>query len=405
MVVRQKSNLIRTISIKSGSLYEGKKLKNSLKKLYYPGEVILSNINIKNLSFCEHIVGKNTEQLLVRPISLYEVPYSNANCNKLETISNKDSIINLKSKIIYPYKPTQVIRGTNNINLISTILTFTSSKFIDKNISVQISKNKKKNSLNLFINERLNLNNYISPQLRYKNILSCLLIQQNQFIDKYTILGYLEATTINSLEIVKFKIKNRDTKQILLISNEDCLTLKKEKFLNKKLNDFITNSSNVNETGKIIIENNHILTLQKGRPYFFPNCKNEDFLNKTKLQYKTIRQNRVYSRFKTNRQISLNYYDLLKLSIDNKSNLEQYFDNKVKIKAEFSKLFLKRNGKLYSSLIPQFFKKISFNNKIEHIKLKNLVRPKLQNKSISGKMDRTLIFQSSELLKNQYKEN
>jgi DNA-directed RNA polymerase subunit beta' len=405
VVVRQKGNLIRTISIKSGSLYEGKKLKNSLKKLYYPGEVILSNINIKNISFCEHIVGKNNEQLLVRPISLYEVPYLNSSCNQLETTSNKDSIINLKSKIIYPYKPNQVLKGTNNINLISNILTFTSSKFLDKNISIEISKNKKKNSLNLFINERLNLNNYISPQLRYKNIQSCLLIQENQFIDKYTILGYLEATSKNSLEIVKFKIKNKDTKQILLISNEDCLTLKKEKFLDKKLNDFITNSSNVNETGKIIIENNNILTLQKGRPYFFPNCKNENFLNKTKLQYKTIRKNRIYSRSKINRQISLNYYDILKLSIDNKSNLEQSFNNKVKIKAEFSKLFFKRNGKLYSSLIPQFFKKISFNNKIENIKCKNLVRPKLRNKFISGKMDRTLLFQSSELFKNQYKNS
>jgi hypothetical protein len=65
-------------------------------------------------------------------------------------------------------------------------------------------------------------------------------IQQNQFIDNYTVLGYLEAVTLNSLEIVKFKIKKQYGKQILLISNKDCLTLKKNKFPNKKLNDFIT---------------------------------------------------------------------------------------------------------------------------------------------------------------------
>jgi hypothetical protein len=52
--------------------------------------------------------------------------------------------------------------------------------------------------------------------------------------------------------------------------------LKKNKFPNKKLNDFIINTKNVNETGKIIIENDNFFTLQKGKPYFFPNCKNDD---------------------------------------------------------------------------------------------------------------------------------
>jgi hypothetical protein len=53
--------------------------------------------------------------------------------------------------------------------------------------------------------KNFNLNNYISPYLKYKNLQSCFLIQQNQFIDSYTVLGYLEAITLNSLEIVKFK--------------------------------------------------------------------------------------------------------------------------------------------------------------------------------------------------------
>jgi hypothetical protein len=41
-----------------------------------------------------------------------------------------------------------------------------------------------------------------------------------------------------------------------------------------------------------------IFTLQKGRPYFFPNCKNENLINKTNLQYKTISPNRIQQRFK-----------------------------------------------------------------------------------------------------------
>jgi hypothetical protein len=71
-----KNNLVQTISIKSGLVYEGKKFKNTSKKLYYPGEIIFSNIKIKQLSFCENIIGKNGEQLLVRPVEIYEFPHS-----------------------------------------------------------------------------------------------------------------------------------------------------------------------------------------------------------------------------------------------------------------------------------------------------------------------------------------
>ncbi len=402
-VIKQKNNLINTISIKSGSLYEGKKLKNTSKKLYYPGELILSNIRIKRLSFCEPIVNKNTEQLLIRPINLYEIPYSSEKSNKIEKLSHKNSNITLESKIIYSYKSSQKIKGTKNLELVFDCLNLKSYKFLDKNTHIQITKNK--NYISFFVSDKLNLNNYISPQLRYKNIKSCLLVQSNQFIDKYTTLGYLEANTKNSLEIVKFKIKNKDDKQILLISNEDCLTLKKEKFHDKKLNDFLTNSNNVNETGKIIIENNNFLTLQKGRPYFFPNCKNEDVLNKIKLQYKIVKKNRVYSRFKTNRQISLNYYDITKVFVEKKYTLNNFLNDKIKTKTEFSKLFFKKNGKLYSSLIPQFFKKLSFNDQFENLKYKSIISPKFKNAFTAKKMDRTLLFKSSEMSKNRHKNN
>jgi hypothetical protein len=70
------------------------------------------------------------------------------------------------------------------------------------------------------------------------------------------------------------------------------------------------------------------------------------------------------------------------------------------IKTEFSKLFLKRNGKLYSTLMPQFFKKFSVKNTDTSFKSAKLIRPTLQHFS---KLDRTLLLQSSELVKNQYR--
>ena len=401
VIIRQKNNLIQTISIKSGLVYEGQKFKNTAKKIYYPGEVIFSNIPIKKLSFCEHIIGKKSEQLLIRPVELYELPYSNLNSINSQNKKNLNANFKLGTKIIYAYKPNQILKGIQNLNLVINRLTFKTDTFLNNQINIEFANNKKTNSVDFRISERLNLNNYISPYLKYKNLQPCSLIQRNQFVDRYSILGYLEAITLNSLEIVKFKIKKKDGKQILLISNKDCLTLQKNKFPNKKLNDFIVTSSNVNETGKIIIENNNFLTLQKGKPYFFPNCKNDDLINKINLQYKFVSPNRVQHRLTTDRSISLNYSNRLKLSVKKRVDSKYLSKDKTSIKSEFSKLFLKKDGKLYSSLIPQFIQKFSIHNSSSKLKFNQILRP---DKLGKRKRERMLLVKSSDIIGNEFKE-
>jgi hypothetical protein len=266
--------------------------------------------------------------------------------------------------------------------------------------------NKKTNSIDFRSTEKIYLNNFILPNLKYKNLKSSFLFQNHQFVDSYNTLVYLEAVTLNSLEIVKFKIKKQDTKQILLISNNDCLLLKKDKIANKKINDFVINSENVNETGKIIIESNNFVTIQKGRPYFFPNCKNEDLINKTNLQYKLIPLNRIRPFPKTEKKISLNYYNIMKLLVRRKYDLNHFSKSIISFKSEFSKLFLKKNGKLYSCLIPQFFKKFSINNKSKQSNLifNKILSPNDSKFPILKKMNRTLLLQNSNIIKNNHKE-
>ena len=402
VLIKQKNNLIQTISIKSGLVYEGKKFKNTSKKMYYPGEVLFSNIPVKQLSFCENIPGKNTDQFLVRPIEIYEVSQTNLNSSNIGNQGNKESTLNLQFDQIYSYKSNQIIKGTKNLNLISNRLTFKSNKFLKKNIHIELFNNKKRNIIDFLISEKFSLNNYLSPQLKYKDIQSAFIVQPKQFIDQYTTLGYLEAVTLNSLEIVKFKMKIKDTKQLLLISNENCFTVEKEKFSNKKLNDFIIDNKRVNSTGKIIIKNTNLFTVQKGRPYFFPNCKNDELITKTNLQYKIISPTRVYSHLKTSHSLSLNYQNILKLSLNRHCNLNNFLNTTIPIKTEFSKLFFKKNGKLYSLLIPQFLKKFSVQNVSSSSKHKQLLKPNALANGFNGKFDRTLLLQSSEMIKNQY---
>ena len=381
VTIRQKNNLIQTISIKSGLVYEGQNFKNISKKVYYPGEVIFSNIPIKKLSFCEHIVGKKPEQLLIRPIELYELPYSK-------------STFKLETKIIYSYKSNKILKSSKNLNLAIHRLTLKNNKLLNNPVNIELINNKKTNSVNFKINEKLNLNNYISPSLKYKNLQSCLLIQKNQFVDSYTLLGYLEAITPNLLEIVKFKVKKKDTKQILLISNKDCLTLKKSQFPNKNLNDFIITSSNINESGKVIIENNDFLTLQKGKPYFFPNCKNDNLINKINLQYKLVSPSYTQNLLRIDRKISLNCSNPFKLSMRGKNT-----------KVESSKFFLKKDGKLYSSFIPTFFKKFSIRDKSSNFKFHKILPPDELKEPDLKKLERMLLIKSSDILRNEFNES
>lgn len=403
----QKNDVINTILIKSGLVYEAKKFKNRSKRLYYPGEILFEKITVKNLSFCEQIIGKHTDKLLIRPIQIYEFPYK-AISPFNSALNLKDSaIFNLESKSIYFYKSNQSIKGIKSLDLISNILTFKTNKSLKNNINIELSNNFKKNCLDFTLNETLSLTNYLPPNLKYKEIQPCFLIQKNQFVSNYILLGYLESITLNYLEIVKFKIKEQiqTGKQIFLISNNDCLNVKKEDVPNKKLNDFITSKSHLAKTGKIIIQNNQFYTIQRGRPYFFPNCKNENLISKINLQYKLIPSNRIDNNFIANRQISLSYYNIFKLSIKRNPKLNSVVNSTISLKSEFSKLYLKNKGKLYSCLIPQFFKKFSIANKNSKLKLNKLIRSNQSQQFNVQKINRTLLMRSSKLTVNTHKSN
>jgi DNA-directed RNA polymerase beta'' subunit len=405
VVIQQKSSLVQTISIKCGLVYEGKKFKNTTKKLYYPGELIISNIHIKTLSFCEQIQGRKSDQLLVNSIQLYESPFNNLYHDLGKNKNDNYSNLKLHLRSAYSYKSNQIVKGTQNLDLVSDTLNFVFNQSSNINKKIELLYNGGKNSVDLLINENITLNHYILPNLRYKDIKSCLLIQPKQFIDCYTSIGYLESLTLNSLEIVKFKIKIKDTKQVFLISNENCFNIDKKEFKTKKLNDFIINSKSIDQTGKVIISNEQLLTVQKGKPYFFPNCKDERVINTTDLEYKIISPIRIQRRFTTRKHIHLNYYDITKVSIKRPMDIKHLKDSTVNLKTEFSKLFLRKSGKFYSSLIPQFLKKFTIGPNATNLRYKQILQPSSSDKLDYIKLNRTLLLQSSELKKSNYKES
>ena len=400
--VSQKNNIIEEIAIKSGFVYQGKHFEPLNKNVYYPGEIIFENIEITRPSLCEHITTKASNQLLIRPFTIYEIPKEKNLKNIFTNSNNSELVFNINNKTTYLYKTNQKIKTANSINLISQSINLNSKNSLQNNITIDLSNSFKMKRLNLKILEKLVLNQYIPAHLKYTKLQSSLLIEQSQFIDSYTTLGYLESVTMNSLEIVKFKSKRSNKKQIFLISNDDCITVKKEQGKNKTVNELIIDNIKVNQTGKVLIDNGKFLTVQKGRPYFFPNCKTDDSKEKVNLQYKLINLNKNICNYKTN--TFLNYYDITKRSI-----VEKLDPNKklYGFKIKFSKMFIKKNGKFYSSPIPLFLNNFSLiKERQENFKEKQKINSlKIKNTELKIKQCLPLLLKNSELIPNKIKKN
>lgn len=330
-------------------------------------------------------------------MAIYEVPKEKNLKNFFVNTNNSKFIFKIVNKNNCIYKTNQKIKTSQSINLISQSINLTSKNSLQNNLTIDLSNCFKMKRLNLKILENLVVNQYIPAHLKYTNLESCLLIEPTQFIDCYTTLGYLESITMNSLEIVKFKSKCSNKKQVFLISNKDCVTVKKEQEKNKIVNELIVDNINVNQTGKVLIDNGKFLTIQKGRPYFFPNCKIDDSKEKINLQYKLITLDNNIFNYKAN--TFLNYYDITKRSIVQKvdPNKKSYG-----IKIKFSKMFMKKNGKFYSSPIPLFLNNFSLTK--ENLKENQIDRLKIKNTKLKIKQCLPLLLKNSDLVINKFKE-
>ena len=401
--ISQKNNIIEEISIKPGFVYQGKQFENLNKNVYYPGEIIFDNIQITQPSICEHIITKYNNQLLIRPFDIYEIPKEKHLKTIFVTNSNSESIFIGTNKINYLYKTNQKIKTANNINLISEIIDLKSKNPLQNNIKISVSNSFKTKRLNLRISEKLVLNHYIPAHLKYTNLQCCFLVEPTQFIDSYSTFGYLESLITNSIEIVKFKSKCSKKKQVFLISNNDCVTVKKEQEKNKRVNELIVDKINVNQTGKVLIDNGQFLTLQKGRPYFFPNCKIDNSGEKIDLQYKLITS--TNNIFNPKRNIFLNYQDITKRYLVERLDPNQQSSG---FKIKFSKMFIKKNGKFYSSPIPLFLKNFSLSKTEQDIlkdkeKIDQINNFRVKNTQLRIKQCLPLLLKNSELISNKLK--
>ena len=364
--LKPKPGLKKILSIKPGVVYEGTNFRPFHNKVYYPGELLLSTIDIKALALCELFTGKTGDQLLIRPLNIYEI----SKVTNLES-QNNSSALKFSSRKVYMYLSGQTIQAKSTLNLILELLLLNNlPTSIDSNkFNVEFTNLPIKKTLLFQSSENRFLINFLAPDLRYRNIKSCLLTQSGQFLSKYSVFGYLESITQDSLEIVKIKLRKQSSKQVLVISNEDCVTVTKQELPGKKLNDLVVNSTLMSYIGQIIIDNKHTFTIQKGQPYFFPNCTAIAMGTKAQLHYKMLPDYYFPIPSKIIQDLSTQYYDVSQTYVRN------YFYSRISTKLRvqgiisLSTFFLAKNKKLYTCLTPEIFKKLQVNNSHTQLRL------------------------------------
>ena len=364
----KKNNSIENISIKSGILYESENIKSLDQQVFYPGEIILNHIKIIQPSICETIKINGSYQLLVRPLTIYEIPLLKI-LNPIFIENQLNYNVNTSNKYRLSANSGELIKDFQILPIIFNAIDLNVKSLIKKkeNVSIEIINNKDKNCLNFTISEKTFLNNYIPTQLKYTGIESCLIIESSQYVNSYTTVAYLEAITDQTLEVVKLKLKRKQNKQIFLISNDDCIKVTKKDIKDETINSLLVHGTSINQTGKILINNQKFLTIQKGKPYFFPNCQNDNFINETQLTYRFISSRGPNFESKVNKNIHINYYDIT-TRLSNYKVCKNSFE-----KIEFSRIFIKKRGKVYTSGIPIFIREFLINKKSNFSsKLQNL---------------------------------
>jgi hypothetical protein len=96
---------------------------------------------------------------------------------------------------------------------------------------------------------------------------------------------------------------------------------------------------------------------------------------------------------------------MMKLSVKKQPNLKTFLKNKISIKSEFSKLFIKKNSKLYSCLIPRFYKKFIITKKDKKTKFGNILGKYISEKLLLiQQQERTLLIQTNDIISNNIKQ-
>lgn len=274
---------IKRITIKPGKRYFLKLKKKEWKKfaeqVYFPGELLFDRFEIDRLSYLEIGSTKHGTYIHLMPIVRYEVTkerslYSlNQNCFIDSTLKIKDFNLNIVSG--------ELIKFDAPIQFISSPITLNyppASK--NTEFLFELRKPKKKKSwgrIKLGYSEIFLFETIIPSEVEKKNINLEINVEENQFVEPYTILGVVNMRSDYDTFIYNIKTKsNKKQADLIVTTGEDYKSLFLDNFTHAYKTNRFLNSITIFNNGleffqggllKEILGNQ--LRYQIGRPYLF----------------------------------------------------------------------------------------------------------------------------------------
>nr|YP_011005659.1 RNA polymerase beta'' subunit [Cutleria multifida]WAM62663.1 RNA polymerase beta'' subunit [Cutleria multifida] len=271
------------ITIKPGQKYLLENNKCSFKDLneqiYYPGELILDNFEIKVLSFLEIEITNGQTYLSIRPITRYE--FTNESPNKILE-PNYFTPINLITENfnLHVYSGKQIKIDAPVQFLDSPLIVDYSLESNDTEIAIEFRGPNTKNSygqIDLIYSQIFLFDAIIPNEIKKSDISINLIVEEKQFTEPYTVIGSFDSLVPFDNFIYNIKTKRNNIKSNILLTiksdyQEIFLDSYNHDYKNNqliKVNTLFPNNVRIRQSGLIkrVLGNQIILHL--GHPYFF----------------------------------------------------------------------------------------------------------------------------------------
>jgi DNA-directed RNA polymerase subunit beta' len=264
----ESNDIVSKIVIKSGYFSDSKSDKNFSPTIFYSGEILFNNLKSSQVALCEIIKTGRGLKKIIRPLTIYQLSKVKSFSRFVKSNCDSDNLFRFRLNKSPLFINKEKINNANGLQLFRQNLKLgrtDSVNGIESKTEILIKIIPQEN-FQFSLIENVYVNNYVSNQLKEFNFKVALIIQNNQIVNPFTVLGYLENNTNKNINIVKIKNRIESKNFLFIIRKEDCVTTPSD--LTSNLNYQSKNTGrNIKNHLKILIKTKTKSILQKSYPY------------------------------------------------------------------------------------------------------------------------------------------
>lgn len=290
---RKQSRKYNDLLIQTGTIFVFNRSKIDIKKFsqkfngqfFFPGENLFGKIQIKTPVFTQVSITKIAVRLIIRPITLYNVPQSRTYraIGQTSTLINQELVLRAKNVLTLRFGDSIIANANSPKNLIESGLFLNhdnSSNHQNLSMITNLKRQQgEKWSLEFGRSYIINQAKLTPRRLKFQNLYTTSSVRNQQILEPYTVVGYSCVDSNLRGEIIEIKSqysKRYQSQELLVLTSDD---IRKLYFDETKLynldkeflfaGDLIANNLVLNTGGKVLHKYGSQLDFRIGRPYLF----------------------------------------------------------------------------------------------------------------------------------------